>query len=411
MAAALWGNVYLDDTFAGLLQQEPSGRCLFTYDAAYLSARHPAIAHTLPLQETPHYCEAGLHPYFDNLVAEGWLRNAQARAIGVDRENRFALLLAFGRDCAGAISVIDPDPTEQFDPDITDPEGFAALASRASLSGVQPKILVIKEEAGYRPAQADETSTHIAKLPSGNLPDLIEIEWLTTAAARALLPGDRVVEMEIAPLGDVAPKALMIRRFDRRMPSGRKVHFEEFNQLLGKRSDDKYEGAYEDMAQFIRTTPSCIPAESERLFRRVLTCILTGNTDAHFKNFAMLHTSDGLRLAPSYDQVASALYPDYQSLALAIGTANDLRINALQPKHIIALGEAYGMGEATVRLAVEDLGKRLPAAKDAVNGAGAASADLGNALIDIMERRWNGTFASIGKLLSTRRGTGGRRRG
>ncbi len=152
MASALWGKVYFFDVFAGVLQQEPGGRYAFTYDASYPDSKHPAIAHALPLQPAPHYSEGGLHPFFDNLVAEGWLRNAQARALGVPRENRFALLLAFGRDCAGAASVVDPEPIQQLKIDAADPEQFAALASRASLSGTQPKLLVVKTENGFRPA-------------------------------------------------------------------------------------------------------------------------------------------------------------------------------------------------------------------------------------------------------------------
>lgn len=74
MAASLWGKVYYSDLFAGELRQEPGGRCVFTYDAAYLAADHPSIAFTLPRRDAPHVCERGLHPFFDNLVAEGWLR-------------------------------------------------------------------------------------------------------------------------------------------------------------------------------------------------------------------------------------------------------------------------------------------------------------------------------------------------
>ena len=64
MAAALWGKVYYnDELYAGELRQEPGGRCVFTYDAAYLEAKHPAIAFTLPRQAAPHTCEQGLHPF------------------------------------------------------------------------------------------------------------------------------------------------------------------------------------------------------------------------------------------------------------------------------------------------------------------------------------------------------------
>ena len=335
MAASLWGKIYYNDLFAGQLQQQPGGRCAFTYDAAYLEAGHPSIAFTLPRQAVPHICEQGLHPFFDNLVAEGWLRNAQARALKVDPNNRFALLLAFGHDCAGAVAIIDPAPVTEPSIDLGDPTAVAALTSRASLSGVQPKVLAVKEGRAYRPARRDETSTFIAKLPSGPLRDIVENEYLTTAACRALLPDDEVAESEIANLEGVKERALMVKRFDR-LPSGAKRHFEEFNQLLDKRSsDDKYEASYDDMARFILKTPGCTTVDAWRLFRRVLVCFLTGNTDAHLKNFAMFHTRDGLRLTPAYDLVAAALYPDYRQIALAVGDAANLELGALGPRHIV----------------------------------------------------------------------------
>src|ERR1700747_1124406 len=104
MATSLWGKVYHDDSYAGELRQEAGGRCIFSYDPTYLERQRPAIAFTLPLQAAPHITEQGLHPFFDNLVAEGWLRNAQARALKIDTSNRFALLLPFGHYCGGAVA-------------------------------------------------------------------------------------------------------------------------------------------------------------------------------------------------------------------------------------------------------------------------------------------------------------------
>src|SRR5580658_6804955 len=136
MATSLWGKVYYDtNSYAGELRQEPGGRCVFTYDPTYLEQGRPAIAFTLPRRAEPYINEQGLHPFFDNLVAEGWLRNAQARALKVDPVNRFALLLAFGHDCAGAVSVIDPAPLKEPAIDMDDPAMAAALVSRGSLSG------------------------------------------------------------------------------------------------------------------------------------------------------------------------------------------------------------------------------------------------------------------------------------
>ena len=168
MARTLWGKVYLKDIYAGRLQEEPGGRCVFTYDASYIEGKQPAIAHTLSIRPEPYISERGLHPFFDNLVAEGWFRNAQARALGVDPRSRFALLLGFGHDLAGAVSVEDPEPAERRQVDHADEATVAALLGRASLSGIQRKLLVVKDGRSYRPVGQNELSTHIAKLPSGN---------------------------------------------------------------------------------------------------------------------------------------------------------------------------------------------------------------------------------------------------
>src|SRR3982751_2444784 len=126
MASTLWGKVYVHNIYArlesegeptasrpavpsryaGRLQEEPGGRCVFTYDGTYLAGGNPVpIAYTLPPRAEP-YVSEGLHPFFDNLVAEdeGWLGRAQARVLGVPPKNRFARLLGFGNDLAGAVS-------------------------------------------------------------------------------------------------------------------------------------------------------------------------------------------------------------------------------------------------------------------------------------------------------------------
>lgn len=407
MANSLWGKVYFKDTYAGRLQEEPGGRCIFTYDASYLEAGNPRIAHALPPRKEPYISEHGLHSFFDNLVAEGWFKNAQARALGIESGNRFALLLGFGHDLAGAVSVIDPEPREHRHLDHADEATVAALLGRASLSGIQRKLLVVKDGKEYRPVRANELSTHIAKLASGNLQNLIELEFLTTLAVRKLLPDDDIVDMEIAAISAIHEQALIVPRFDRTPTGKRLLHFEEFNQLLGRRSgDDKYEGGYEDMAKFIRKTTDCVPAEIDRLFRRILACLLVGNTDAHFKNFAMFHTRDGLRLTPLYDLVSAAIYPEYQSIALDIAGVRNLKIGSLLPKHLLKLGEGFGLNEEDVIVAIATLGKRIPIALEAVEKAKVGTDDLKKQLIEKMEKRWNGSFALTGQLLSKKRSKG-----
>lgn len=204
-------------------------------------------------------------------------------------------------------------------------------------------------------------------------------------------------------------RALLVPRFDR-LRSGTKRHFEEFNQLLGKRSgDDKYEAPYDDMAAFILKTPACTPADAWRLYRRVLVCFLTGNTDAHLKNFAMFHTPDGLRLTPAYDLVAAALYPEYRQLALAIGAAANLVLETLRPKHLVALSKSYGLDAALLTETVKALDANRKGAEKVVTEAAKRVGDeaLGKNLLEMMERRWNGSFNSIGQFLSKKQSAAG----
>ena len=398
MANFLWGKVYYKDQFSGYLREEPGNVVSFIYDETYLNSGQPAIAFTLPLQATAFISPDGLLSFFDNLVAEGWLEQAQTRLLGKRKLSRFELLLAFGADCAGAVSVMDPEPEKLSSAmlDLDDPKEMALMTSRASLSGVQPKIMLVEKNGKLLPAQMGQLSTHIAKFKSHGHDDLLVNEYLTTRAFQALLPDDDVVDLKIGEIDGFSEPALIIKRFDR--VAGERVHFEEFNQLLDRKSADKYEASHQEMADFIRTTKGCLPVETYRLYARVLAGILLGNTDMHLKNFAMFHGSGGLRLTPSYDQVSAVIY-NYKTLALSIGGASNLRVGNLKPKHVFKLGEEFGLLPAAVDMLIQKLQKNMPAAKQAITEAPIGSSAFKNQLIKLMETRWNGTFALIGQSL------------
>jgi serine/threonine-protein kinase HipA len=405
MAEFLWGKVYFDNTYAGRLEEQAGGRCVFTYDESYLNSKNPAISYHLPLQQEPHICERGLHPFFDNLIAEGWLKNAQAKALGKNPNNRFALLLGFGHDLAGAVCVIDPEPITHKHLDHLDEATICAALGRASLSGVQRKLMLIADGKEFRPVKPGELSTHIAKLPSGDLTNLVELEFLTTLAVRKLLPRDEIVDLKIAQIPLIKETALIIPRFDRK--NGKRLHFEEFNSLFDQYSgDDKYDGSYEEMGQFIMQNPRCIPAEAERLFKRILACLLVGNTDAHLKNFAMFHTKDGMRLTPAYDLVASAIYPKYSSIALSLAGTKDLGLGAIKAKHLLLMGKGFGLPESVCEMAIRELENCFEGALEALSQSEVGTKKLRNQLQKLMEARWKGTFVSTGNLLSKKQKKG-----
>lgn len=399
MATRLYGSVFFGKKVAGTLEQVPDGRFAFTYGPNYLDDGGAQISYTLPRQEEPHY-NFSLHPFFDNLVAEGWLARAQARALGIRGDDRFARLLAFGLDCPGAVSVVDPKPATT--PDLTHGTGeeIAALTNRASISGVQPKLFAVQEGKKFRPATRGEPSTHIAKLPSPELEHLVELEYLTTNAARVLLPTDEIVEVEVAPVEKIHGDCLLVRRFDR-AGSGEKIHFEEFNQLLGRPAEAKYEGSYGEMAEFIRAHQTHQrEMDIDKLFRRILVCILLGNNDAHSKNFALLYTKEGFRLGPFYDIVAPSVYPRFRRTGLALKIspgANPHSLSDIGPKHLALLAKSFGLSNAALQLAVSDLKRQLGSAQEWIRESKFGSTSLKKQLTDLAEKRWNGTLASIGK--------------
>lgn len=190
---------------------------------------------------------------------------------------------------------------------------------------------------------------------------------------------------------------MIIKRFDRH--AGERLHFEEFNQLLNYPSQAKYNGAYQDIADFIRQAGGCLPTQNYTLYRRILAGLLLGNIDMHLKNFAMFHQEQGLRFTPSYDQVAAAHY-SYKTVALVIADAAELPIGGLKPVNIIKLGEEFGLSPAAIKMAVDALAQNIQAAKNSVLSADYGSEHLKNTLINFMEKRWNGTFALIGQTLS-----------
>lgn len=104
------GIVRLDGKRVGHLRETQAGT-EFVYDPRWL--RDPdavPISLTMPLREEP-YLSAGLHPFFENLLPEGWLLELSVRKLKLSKDDPFAILLATCADCVGAVEVV-PDPAD-----------------------------------------------------------------------------------------------------------------------------------------------------------------------------------------------------------------------------------------------------------------------------------------------------------
>ena len=103
------GIVQLDGMRVGVIEETEQG-CRFTYDATWLSrADALPISQRLPLEPRVHDWRGGLHPFFENLLPEGWLLELAVRKLKVPEQDAFGLLLATCRDCVGAVEIM-PDP-------------------------------------------------------------------------------------------------------------------------------------------------------------------------------------------------------------------------------------------------------------------------------------------------------------
>jgi serine/threonine-protein kinase HipA len=98
-------TVRLDGQPVGTLI-ETGRQVTFTYDPQWL-ARADAIpvSVTLPLRAEPYVTE-GLHPFFENLLPEGWLLELATRKLKISKDDGFGLLLATCADCVGAVEIV-----------------------------------------------------------------------------------------------------------------------------------------------------------------------------------------------------------------------------------------------------------------------------------------------------------------
>lgn len=110
------------------------------------------------------------------------------------------------------------------------------------------------------------------------------------------------------------------RRIDRN-DAGKKFAMEDFCQIAGLMTDQKYQGSYEYIASLINKY-SCVPGLDITIFwEQVIFAWIMGNADMHMKNFSLISTEKGqYRLSPTYDQVSTAIVmpEDTEELALPL---------------------------------------------------------------------------------------------
>jgi serine/threonine-protein kinase HipA len=265
--------------------------------------------------------------FFENMLPEGPALARMAALAGVRLVDTYGILAAFGRDCAGAVTLLPdgelagsqdrsgytpmtPGDLRQVIGDLdAAPLGVAPERGfRPSLPGFQRKALLGRAEDGtWQLPSGDAPSTWILKPDGPHAMAANESTCMRLAAACALDAAQTEL-LDVAGL-----PVLAVRRYDRvETPGGAlpaRLHQEDGCQATATPPGLKYEEqggpSLRDLAGLLRSYGE--PADVTRLLRRTTFNMAVGNADAHAKNFSVLHDTDNpaISLAPLYDALST----------------------------------------------------------------------------------------------------------
>lgn len=348
-------------------------------------ANSPVLSVAIPLSPEQRRDQAARRRnWFAELLPEGDQYDYLLAQRGLRRDDTLAFLAHYGRDVAGALQVWDlDDPTEPKMPALKrlapagvrsllqDPIG-APLANdpqsgKSSLGGVQPKIVLVQTPDGWAQALGGYPTTHILKprLTGTKASVIYDEEYGSRIARRVGLAAFATAIEDFDGL-----PAIVIERYDR--TDGRRIHQEDFSQVLGASRSQKYQeiGGVVSLRRIANTLKThAAEPNIQRLARMVVLAAGIGNLDLHTKNLGLLHSADGeVALAPAYDVVPQAHLPGDGRLALAV--SGRYRHAEITVEDLVAEFASWGLrrSEILVNETLEEL-RAIVAAEIPLDGA------------------------------------------
>lgn len=329
-------SVWLNTVRVGDLTNITGDYNIFAFDEAYRAdPQRPILSQSLvnalgePLRIIPR-THTLAPPYFSNLLPEddSLLRSLLARQHHIKVAPDFGFLRVLGDDLPGAVRILDEGSTpESFDSHEPVEENHQKPL-RFSLAGAQLKFSASMK--GERLTIPSKGGTWIVKLPTNTYSRLPENEFAMMRFASAIgltVPSTRLLKLSDvgnlpAGLPALRPNepqlAYAIERFDR-LPHGRRMHFEDLNQVAGQFPNDKYDNK---TAEYVaRVVSELCPAQDvDELIARVIFGIAIANNDMHLKNWAIAYPEGRQpRIAPLYDFVCTKLYFPDSDLNVSLG--------------------------------------------------------------------------------------------
>ncbi len=326
-------DVYIAGKLSGVLE---SGRNGIAY--TYADASSCPLSPSLEVREESWNARKVL-PFFSNLLPDGWERGLLAEALHIREGQTLPLLRAVCRDAAGAVTILPHGGSYLEDAEYSalteeiiaekirrrDEESFLIWKGSANVTipGAQSKMCFFRDNGNWYLPQENSPTNTIVK-PHG---EYAENEVIVTKLAS--LCHFSVPEIELVSFD--GEKAVASSRYDRK--DGIRLHQVDMCQTAGILPGNKYEcdggPGVRDVSDMIARYSSS-PGEDLREFRRMLVFnFLSGNADAHAKNFSLLYSEDmsSIRLAPFYDLLSTAVYPHFdRNLSMKIGKRRNMDI-------------------------------------------------------------------------------------
>jgi serine/threonine-protein kinase HipA len=360
--------IHVGQTRVGLLEQLDDWEHRFSFDDAWLEMPDRPILGQLFEDRLPHdILTSGLPCWFSHLLPQGPLRRALERQLGNEDADDFDLLQMLGDDLPGAVIARPAEPSLR----PLAPRAAAAGTSppdsvgplRFSLAGAQWKLSVRQGERGLVLPVRGQSGRFIAKFHDPQYPGLPRIEHTTMEWARLTglnVPPFRLVKASTfidlpqeVPVGD--GDVFLIQRFDRKDPDGR-VQMEDFGQVLDRPAGEaQYRGRYEHIGAVIA---ALAPTDVRQFCERVAFCAVSGNGDAHLKNWTLLYRDNRHAcLSPAYDLVATVLYPEVDA-RLALDLASSRKFEDVTERSFEPLALVTGFEVAEVTAWVREASQR-----------------------------------------------------
>ena len=274
--------------------------------------------------------------FFGGLLPEGEHLNRLAREVKVGSDDLVGIFAAVGADLVGALRIgggretlepqtLSPDDVREL---LRQAPGFLVGGGGSALPGFHRKLTLTRVDGQWMRGNGQLASTHILKPVSIALRNIVDAEAYSLSLTRKL--GLSLFDAWVEEIDDLA--VLIVERYDRRRTESgtiERLHQEDFAQALGlpAHGNEKFEwrepraNLAAIAAELDDTATIFTPGvDREQLLRYVTANVAIGNTDAHAKNYSLLHDErGGTRLAPLYDIAPLALrYDAGEQLAMSI---------------------------------------------------------------------------------------------